>query len=68
MVEQTSGLRRIYTKVIWNEKANGGKGNWEVIQHFPVAEDWDQVKQAYTSMPKILHKSSILEPVMGAQP
>ena len=46
-VDQVSGLKRVYTKVIWNDKANGGKGNWEVIQHFPVAKDWDQLKQTY---------------------
>ena len=61
-VDQVSGLKRVYTRVIWNNKANGGAGNWEVIQHFPVAEDWDQVRQVYNPSPKKIYQSPLLDP------
>ena len=62
MVEQASGLKRVYTYVIWNDKANGGKGNWEVIQHFPVAKDWDQLKQIYNPNSNKVYQSNLLDP------
>jgi hypothetical protein len=43
------GLTRTKTTVEWNANANGGQGRWEVVQHFPWSEDWDDVAKLYTA-------------------
>jgi hypothetical protein len=40
-------LTRTKTGFEWNQAANGGHGQWEMKQHFPLAEEWDQATKTY---------------------
>jgi hypothetical protein len=42
-VQEVSGITRTQTTVVWDAPSN----SWVVVQHFPVAKDWDQATQTY---------------------
>ena len=43
--KKVDNLTRTTTSIQWNEKSK----NWDVKQHFPDAQNWDQEKQIYTN-------------------
>ncbi|MEW6730678.1 MAG: hypothetical protein AB1489_05010 [Acidobacteriota bacterium] len=43
-VDFIEGVTGTYTRVAWDQ----AQGKWVVVQHFPVAENWDNLTKAYT--------------------
>ena len=45
LLNPINGVKGTFTRVIWNKNSN----RWVVIQHFPLAEGWDNAAKNYSN-------------------
>ena len=46
--QPVDGITRTYTKVVWDDK----QGKWNVVQHYPVTEGWNNTTKTYDASAK----------------